>query len=352
MTDPCLDLTIPHVGQWYGCKSISVTNSQVVAGMTNSISVTLASNSGAPGHANLYVGTPGTGSNPCVANPPATALDVNNTGFNLLPSITVPTGGTAPDNGSFTAGTSWPNPVMIIAKAVLDQASSCQAAGQAAGWDATSPLIAAHRFAVVTEQMLRSNLFVLLPPEAKEEQQSAFAMSLTAGWGKDGRGRRARTLLRAVVIGTEKREKHLDPRARDLILDYESKEKRGVGRVWTPAPKVRLALGKETLFLEGPNAHPASLGNLGPISPPTMRQLTSGSSGSDWHSERDIQIELALEAGEVRQALIEIPVPPVGAHHVVRLVHQDLDSKEILQERTFIVEPDFGELHEAPHRAA
>src|SRR5579862_4423276 len=114
MTDPCLDLTIPHVGQWYGCKSISVTNSQVVAGMTNSITVTLASNSGAAGHANLYVGTPGTGSNPCVLNPPATPLDVNNTLFNLLPSIAVPAGGTASDSGSFTAGTNWPNPVMIV----------------------------------------------------------------------------------------------------------------------------------------------------------------------------------------------------------------------------------------------
>lgn len=331
---------------------ISVPNSQVVAGLPNSISVTLASNSGATGHADLYIGTPGTGSNPCIVNPQP--LDVIPTLSNaLLPSVTVPAGGTAADSGSFTAGTSWPNPVMIVAKAVLDQASSCQAAGEPAGWDATSPLIAAHRFAVVTEQMVRSNLFVLLPPAAAAEQgNTAFAMSLTAGWRRNGQGRRARTLLRAVVIGTEKREKHLDPGTRDLILDYESKEKRGVGRVWTPAPKVRLALGKETLFLEGQKAHPDSLGHRGPISDQTMRQLSSGSPGSDWHSERDIQIELALDAGEVRQALIEIPVPPVGAHHVVRLVHQDLESKEILQERTFIVEPDFGELHEAPYRAA
>jgi hypothetical protein len=138
-------------------------------------------------------------------------------------------------------------------------------------------------------------------------------------------------------------------RRRDLILDYESEEKRGMRRQWTPAPNVRLALGKEHLFLEGPQAHGASLGHTGPISPQAMRHLTSG---FDSQSERDVQIELSLEAGEVRQALIEIPVPPPGAFHVVRLLHQEAESQVILQERTFIVEPDFGELRQASYRAA
>jgi hypothetical protein len=58
LTDPCLDLSIPHVGQWYASRSISIPNSQVVAGAANSISVTLASNSGASGPVNLYIGPP------------------------------------------------------------------------------------------------------------------------------------------------------------------------------------------------------------------------------------------------------------------------------------------------------
>jgi hypothetical protein len=349
MTDPCLDLSIQHLGLWFADKGISIPNSQIVAGEANSISVTLASHSGATGHANLYYGTPGTGPDPCVIDPQE--LIVVNTDYNsLLPPVPVPTGGTAPDNGAFEAPSILPSPVMIVAKAVLDQLSSCQGSGETPGWDATSPGIGAHRFAVVTGAMVSANLFVLLPPDEGEDQRNtAFAMSVTAGRGRDGYGRRVRTILRAVVIGTERREKHLDTRRRDLILDYESEERRGMRRDWIPASSVRLALGKEHLLLEGPWAQRASLGHAGPISPQTMRHLTSG---FDSRSERDIQIELSLDPGEVRQALVEMPIPPPGAFHVVRLLHQEAESQAILQERTFIVEPDFGELRQAPYRAA
>jgi hypothetical protein len=339
MADPCLDLSIPHSGRWYSNPSISIPGNHIIENADNAISVTLWSNSGAAGHADIYYGTPGSGSGNCINNPQPLQLD--NQPNNAMATVQVPSGTATPDTASFVPGTNWPNNVMIVAKAVLDDPSSCQPPGEPPGWDATSPQIAAHLFAMVPAAIIRANIVVLLPPLAADETRTAFAMNLFAGWGGGGGDRVRRTLLRAIVIGTEKREKHLDPRNRDLILAYQNRERTARPRVWTPAAGVRLALGKERLILEGPAAHHrTSLGHEGPISSTTMRRLTSG---SDCQSERDIQIEMSLEEGEVGQALVEVPVARHGEYNVVRLIHQDLETRAILQERTLIVEPSLGD---------
>jgi hypothetical protein len=142
----------------------------------------------------------------------------------------------------------------------------------------------------------------------------------------------SRTILRAVVIGSEKRVKHIDPESSLIIQDYER------GSRWTPAASFRLALGKERLLLDGTrHADNPRLGQVGPLAPATMRRLVAG---SDWQSERDIAIELRMSRGEVRQALLELPLPPPGEYHVVKVWHQVVDTGQILLESSIIVEGD------------
>jgi hypothetical protein len=329
----CIDLTINHT-QWYNCGDINITSpgtEQIVQDQINQISVTLHSQSGAQGHANLYVGTPGSGPNPCIINP--TPLILTGSQNNQLPTIGVPSGGTdAPDPSSamlpstFFPAAGWPSPVMIVAKTVVDEGGACQV-GENPGWNASdgTNTIGARRFAVVPQAMFKKNMTVLLQHD--DPTHTAYAMMLHAPNAEV-----SRTILRAVVIGSEKRVKHIDPESSLIIQDYER------GSRWTPAGSFRLALGKERLLLDGPRRtdHPR-LGQVGPLAPATMRRLVAG---SDWQSERDIAIELRMSRGEVRQALLELPLPPPGEYHVVKVWHQVVDTGQILHESSIIVEGD------------